>query len=256
MGGEVILMMEKGEAKRLHNFVDDLLANKVCEKSDVYYWFKAPDVGCGEHGCWIDFHGRIVQVGYSFSELNDAYALAIACEIRDRFKVKKGGWDSIGYCDDFMSTWTFKSKIWLCMRAMLNGYSGEFQEDIKRYWEWQKIFDDDVEKIFSSIKKHRTVEHNFANYKEKEDIEQQQRDEVLKKIGSITWKEDKGKQEGKDKEIDVKVAVIPEMEDRFVLYPTEGLSLCLYDIKRKSTSYCTEITAEKHILDILRKEIK
>ena len=62
-------------------------------------------------GCWIEFKRNVINVGYQYHEFSSTWANAVACAIRDNFIVRKGGWDSIGYCNDFMKTRPWKVNI-------------------------------------------------------------------------------------------------------------------------------------------------
>lgn len=87
MGGEVIMIPEKGEAKKI----------KAVLKRDSYV---GPEMNGQPCDFWVTWRGNKLALGYSFgSRLNSEWAYAVGLALCKRFKFKKAGWDSIGYVD-------------------------------------------------------------------------------------------------------------------------------------------------------------
>jgi len=161
MGGEVLLLMEKGETRKVRLFLEN-----ICEKANDVLWLEAPKIkGYGPYGpagCWIDFKRNVIRVGYQMREFSVKWADAVGCAIRDHFKVKKGGWDSVGYCDNFMKTRPWEVNIMLTERALKKtperancpGIFGEImKDDIKKYKEYQEIYENATKELFKGVKK-------------------------------------------------------------------------------------------------------
>jgi hypothetical protein len=89
-GGEVMLILEKGEAEKVKKLLTETsyVAPKI-EERDPY-----------PADCWLNWKGNKLEIGYTFGggEDNGEWANAIAQQIVNRFKAKRGGWDSVGYC--------------------------------------------------------------------------------------------------------------------------------------------------------------
>lgn len=86
MGGEIIMIFEAGETAKVKALDWDKLT-------------LAPKVkGIADHDFWVTWVGNKLELGYTCC-LRD-WAQAIAHELCKRFRVKKGGWDSVGYCKD------------------------------------------------------------------------------------------------------------------------------------------------------------
>lgn len=146
MGGEVLLVLEKGEVRRLRRFFDT--NPTVFEKSDGgIYSVEAPTEG---DGCWIEFRGgNKVQVGYQVFDLCSEWALAVACGIRDNFKVSKGGWGSIGYSKDFFTTHPFRVKIRILQRLLKKTHNdASLLESIEYYRKHKKMYTKRAKEIF------------------------------------------------------------------------------------------------------------
>lgn len=101
MGGELWMIPDKGEAKKIKK----IFPNKstfVCPRINN-------DQAIGDF--WVTWNRNKLELGYSFgSPLNGEWTLAVALEIARRFKIKKAGWDSVGYCktmDEFMQSKIF-----------------------------------------------------------------------------------------------------------------------------------------------------
>lgn len=159
MGGEVLLLMEKGETRKVRLFLET-----ICEKIDGVLWLKGPKIEGyrNEAGCWIGFKRNIIEVGYSMHEFSIKWADAVGCGIRDHFKIRKGGWDCIGYSDDFMTTRPWKVNMELTERTLrkkplnklIQGMYGKtLADDIAIYKEFQKIYEDRVNELFSGVHK-------------------------------------------------------------------------------------------------------
>jgi len=155
MGGNVLLMMEKGETKKVR-----CLMEKICKKEDDNtYHLQAPKLlkGYGQGNCWIKFKGNnVINVGYTVHRFCTEWASAIAYTIRKNFKVKKGGWDSVGYSDHFIKSRSWDLMIETTKRlvkrkkcAKMEGmYSSSFKNDLKKYKEFRKIYESTLKKLF------------------------------------------------------------------------------------------------------------
>jgi len=149
MGGEILLIMEKGEVTKLKKFLNN---NSHFEKGDDgIYSSSSPDEG---NGCWIEFRGgACLEVGYQVFHLCSNWASAIACGIKQNFKVKKGGWDSVGYCDQFFKSRPFQCGIDIAQRYIEKNPNADhtsITEQIERDTEYQKIYEQRVKEIFQS----------------------------------------------------------------------------------------------------------
>jgi len=148
VGGEVLLVLEKGEVHKLRRFFD---INPIVfiKGDDGIYSVEAPTEG---DGCWIEFRGgNKVQVGYQVFDLCSEWALAVACGIRDNFKVFKGGWDSVGYCKDFFTTFPFRAKIEILQRFLNEKPNSTSFEMLKDYRKYKKMYTKRVKEIFKSV---------------------------------------------------------------------------------------------------------
>lgn len=96
MGGELLMIPEKGEVEKIKRIFPDNSS------------FVCPQLQNGKHigDFWVTWRGNKLELGYSFgSPLNGEWALAVGLEIARHFRIKKAGWDSVGYCksmDEFM----------------------------------------------------------------------------------------------------------------------------------------------------------
>jgi hypothetical protein len=137
MGGSVMLLMYPGEIKKVKPFLD---------KSDL----KAPLIGnqtipCD---CWDESVGNKIELGYTFGNgfLNAEWANAIAIEIIKRFKVKKAGWDCIGYCDNVNEVKNARPfHLFIDQKGIVGLITPKRKLKL-----WQKIFEDAAIKIFNS----------------------------------------------------------------------------------------------------------
>lgn len=151
MGGEVILLMEKGEYKKVRKFFDSNFSKgrsgeHICVSPD-----KVAD-------CWVEFKGGSkIEVGYTMHAYSMEWAEAVACGIRNHFSVKKGGWSSIGYSNSFMKSRPWKTKIELTRRALRKdpkcakyvGLIGKtMKDDLDEYKRLQKLYEFWVRKMF------------------------------------------------------------------------------------------------------------
>lgn len=148
MGAEVILLMEKGEISKLRNF----FKNNFKRSPEGLYWLRAPQV-INERViyCYVEFKGGArVNVGYQMSNLCSEWATAVACEIRSKFKIKKGGWDSIGYSKDFFDTRAFQFHI-EDMEEHIKRHPKDgsiFRQEIEYYRKYQEAYEKAVAKKF------------------------------------------------------------------------------------------------------------
>ncbi len=157
MGGEVLLQATVGETDKIRKFF-----KTICEDSDGVLWLEAPEIeDYGPAGCWIEVNSNgEMEVGYQAHHFSTKWADAVACGIRDHFKILRGGWDSIGYSKDFMKTRPYKVDMQLTRAALkrkpenakLPGIFGEtMKDDIKKYKKYQKIYEDKVKELFKGV---------------------------------------------------------------------------------------------------------
>jgi hypothetical protein len=136
MGGSVMLLMKPGEANKIMSFFTpgtDLLSAPVLKGYDR------------RAHCWIECSGNKIDIGYSFGGMhNGEWANAIAVEIIKRFKVRKAGWDSIGYCDDINSV--LKARPF-SMYLEDKGIIGILAPK-KKMRQWQAVYEGAAGKIF------------------------------------------------------------------------------------------------------------
>ena len=127
MGGTLYIVPEKGEAIKIKAFLKE--ETYVCPQLKL----REP---MGDF--WVSWSGNRLDLGYSFgSWLNGEWALAVGLEICRRFKIKKAGWDSVGYCknmEEFMRSKPMKH------------YYGFFPWQKSKYRKWyieqaKKIFE-------------------------------------------------------------------------------------------------------------------
>jgi len=88
MGGEIWMVPEKGEAAKV----------KALLKESGY---EGPKLDGGA-SCdfWVEWSGNRLELGYTVgSRLNGEWAYAVALALCRRFRFRKAGWDSIGYCE-------------------------------------------------------------------------------------------------------------------------------------------------------------
>lgn len=128
MGGTLYLVPEKGETQKI----------KATLKETSYV---CPDIKSSIHAgdFWVEWDGNRLGLGYSFGAMmmNGEWALAVALEICRHFKIKKAGWDSVGYCknmEEFMRSVPMKRAF------VLNPF---FKRRYRKWYEEQarKIFD-------------------------------------------------------------------------------------------------------------------
>lgn len=138
MGGSVMLLMKPREAEKVMSFFDfdkspDLL------RAPVLKGYR--DQAC----CWIERTGNKIDIGYSFGGMNNGeWANAIAVEIIKRFKVRKAGWDSIGYCDSINSVLEARP---FSLYLEAKGIVGIFAPK-KKMRQWQAVYEGAARKIF------------------------------------------------------------------------------------------------------------
>ena len=83
MGAAINLIMEKGEKKRLLSAVSGAVE------------YKPEGIGC-----WInDGNSNRVNIEYQSGWGHRELALAIAWQICKQYKVRRGGWDNVGYLE-------------------------------------------------------------------------------------------------------------------------------------------------------------
>jgi len=137
MGGEVILKVSKPfvpDAKRA--------LERLFEKGSdpKLLWSQAPalddkDKNSSLAGCWIEWSDRgknVLQFGYSSSERNREWALALGLEFTRRFKCLRGGFDSVGFCKDFLDARPFDWSVESTRRTM-RSYQGCLKNPDSRF---------------------------------------------------------------------------------------------------------------------------
>ena len=133
MGGTIQMIPAKGEAAKI----------KAILKEEAYV---CPEMKKGEHlgDFWVDWYGNRLELGYTFGGGFGfgEWAKAVAQEICRRFKIKKAGWDSVGYCDmkEFM--------MYRPMEIVTKNMSKTFDKERKiliRQGKWMEI---QAKKIF------------------------------------------------------------------------------------------------------------
>ncbi len=148
MGGEVLLMMEKGEVSKLKKFLNE---NDHFEKDDDDGIFSS-SAPIEDTGCWIEFQGGAsLEVGHQVFHMCSNWATAIACGIVKKFKVKKGGWDSVGYSDDFFKSRPFQCGIDIANRHIKKNPGKDhktIKDQIEEDTKYQKLYEDKVKEIF------------------------------------------------------------------------------------------------------------
>lgn len=254
MGGEVwLLMASKKELKRARTFLET-----VCEKDDSgELCLEAPKLdGKDIHaGCWIEFKRNRIEVGYQIFHMCSAWATAVACGIRDHFNIKKGGWDSVGYSKDFMTTRPFRVDMNMVERVIQKGQGKHggligknFNKDYAMYKRYRKVFEDRIDKLFDPLKARRKP-------KPKHVVEKLPKI----KIWGITWRKDKALQGIKT--IDVEVAEVKcrdDLKDRFVVYTSkqgEKINMwTLYDAKTKTQHFIMHEEATRRVSEVLNGE--
>lgn len=88
MGAAINLIMEKGEKKRLLSAVRGAVEYKPEGDARLAV------------GCWInDGNGNRVNIEYQSGCGHRELALAIAWQICKQYKVRRGGWDNVGYLE-------------------------------------------------------------------------------------------------------------------------------------------------------------
>jgi hypothetical protein len=115
MSASVILMFEKGEIKKVKKWFD-----KVCP-TERYPDLPIPDGGFRkdiERGLYVTFSNNVVELDYAiWDDMAGCFATHIGQELNKYFKVKKAGWDSVGYCTkDFIKAsgllaWRYKEMV-------------------------------------------------------------------------------------------------------------------------------------------------
>jgi len=91
MGGAVMIQFEKGEIAKLKTLIGN--GDTLCDGPKFEDW-PPPNI-------WFEWRGpNVLHLGYSHGDTGDHWAQAIAHEICKRFKIKKGGWEAVGYCEN------------------------------------------------------------------------------------------------------------------------------------------------------------
>lgn len=98
MSGTLLIMFEKGEIKKVKEWF-----NKICPE-DRLPDLPVPDCPMRdddvERGLYVEFKKNIMSFDYAiWDNIGSAFAYAIAKELYKKLKVKKMGWDSVGYCE-------------------------------------------------------------------------------------------------------------------------------------------------------------
>jgi hypothetical protein len=93
MGAELMIQFGKGEKKKVKELMTSLLG-----EPENNIWGLEVDIGGGVTAVWIQEKGTTgFEIAYSFSGYGSELATALAAKLGKEFKVKKYGWDSVGY---------------------------------------------------------------------------------------------------------------------------------------------------------------
>jgi hypothetical protein len=98
MGASVILMFEKGEIKKVKDWFV-----QICP-AERYPDLPVPESPYREkentRGIYVEFSRNIMELDRAiWDNIAGCYATFIGQELGKRLKLKKAGWDSVGYCD-------------------------------------------------------------------------------------------------------------------------------------------------------------
>jgi hypothetical protein len=160
MSYAMMILFKKGEAKKFRSFCDQTFRKEVGYRPDFPdYKCVAPPIS-GNAGdmlklkedeaiCWIELDGYKLSIEYTAHPICHEWAVTIGKEVIKHFKVKKAGWDSIGYCptvDEVMTRGPFKLELMRSShtpseKAVLSGWKKTYEEhahNLFRSLDWPK----------------------------------------------------------------------------------------------------------------------
>lgn len=96
MSGTLMMMFEKGEIKKVKEWFE-----KICP-ADRFPDLPVPKCPMREdieRGLYVEFKKNVLSFDYAiWDQTGSAFAYALAKQLYKKLKVKKMGWDSVGYC--------------------------------------------------------------------------------------------------------------------------------------------------------------
>lgn len=165
MSHAMMLLFEKGEAKKFRSFCDQTFRKEVGYRPDTPdYKCVAPSISGNAGGmlkikdeeatCWIELEGYKVSIEYAAHPICHEWAVTIGKEIIRNFKVKKAGWDSIGYCptvDEVMKRGPFKMEL-------LRSHTPSEKAVLSN---WKKTYEEQAQNLFRSLEWHKYTTNIF-----------------------------------------------------------------------------------------------
>jgi hypothetical protein len=124
MSGTLLIMFKKGEIKKIKEWF-----RKICpeDRFPDLPVPKCPSREDIERGLYVEFKNNIMSFDYAiWDSTGSAFAYAIAKELYKRNKIKKMGWDSVGYCD-------FEDLYYLQDKSELIRPNPIFEEALERF---------------------------------------------------------------------------------------------------------------------------
>lgn len=168
MGGDIFLLMEKGEKEKAEAFLRTICfkghSDEICIVAPIFEDFTPGD-------CWITFRDYttgdedtikdVIRISYAAYEFNRHWATAMACGIRDHFKIKNLAWESL----EDENNRKYLPRIRPCRAAILiiedvmknnPGYTSHLfdmpEDDIVVYKKIQKLYEDRIKELFKGAK--------------------------------------------------------------------------------------------------------
>ena len=97
MSGTLMVMFEKGEIKKVKEWFE-----KICP-ADRFPDLPIPECPMREdieRGLYVEFKINVMSFDYAiWDQTGSAFAYALVKQLCKKLKVKKMGWDSVGYCE-------------------------------------------------------------------------------------------------------------------------------------------------------------
>jgi len=159
MGGDLWLLMEEGEREKaeiyLKNICTEGVSGELCLVAPPMDDSYKDDPG----DCWITFKNDVIHIQYTMYEFSRHWATAVACGIRDIFKVKKATWESLDEDDDkdtghFFTVRPCQGAIRMIKEAQKRGPNFKSnlldrpEGDIAAYKKLQKLYESRIKKLF------------------------------------------------------------------------------------------------------------
>jgi len=163
MGGDLFLLMEEGEIEKAKIYLSNICfeggSSELCILAPPLDESYKDDPG----DCWITFEGDVIHIGHTMNEFSRHWATAIACGIRDNFKVKKCAWESIEEGSEadhryFLKMRPCQGAICIITEAQERhpGFKSNLfdkpEGDIAVYKKLQKLYEDKIKKLFKGAK--------------------------------------------------------------------------------------------------------